>query len=140
MIAKRSEVEIAEFELTRRKVTAPATGFVEARIAQLGEWVQPGSPIATVIQMDRLRIEGDIDALRYPRAVRQGTAVEVSIYSETDKAIKVQGKLGFVSMEIDLNNRYRVWVEVENQKVGSDWLIKPGMRAEIVIRKAAELF
>ena len=63
MIAKRSEREIAEFELTRRKVTAPATGFIEARIAQLGEWVQPGTPIATLIQMDRLRVEGDIDAL-----------------------------------------------------------------------------
>ena len=70
MIAKRSEGKIAEFELTRRKVTAPATGFIEARIAQLGEWVQPGTPIATLIQMDRLRVEGDVDALTYK--VRQG--------------------------------------------------------------------
>jgi multidrug resistance efflux pump len=140
MIAKRSERMIAEFELTRRKVTAPATGFIEARIAQLGEWVQPGSPIATLIQMDRLRVEGDIDALRYPGQVLQGTAAEVTIYSESEKAIKMNGKLGYVSMEIDLNNRHRVWVEIENKKIGNDWAIKPGMRAEIVIRKVGEIF
>jgi multidrug resistance efflux pump len=140
MIAKRSERKIAEFELTRREITAPSTGFIEARIAQLGEWVQPGSPIATLIQMDRLRVEGDIDALRYPGQILQGTAAEVTIYSESEKAIKMNGKLGYVSMEIDLNNRHRVWVEIENKKIGNDWAIKPGMRAEIVIRKVGEIF
>jgi multidrug resistance efflux pump len=139
MIAKRSERKIAEFELTRRKVNAPATGFIEARIAQLGEWVQPGTPIATLIQMDRLRVEGDIDALRYK--VRQGTPVQVTIYSETENAIKVDGKLGYVSMEIDLNNRHRVWVEIQNYRNDKeDWVIKPGMRAEIVIAAGQGVF
>ncbi len=77
MIAKRSEREIADFELTRRKVTAPATGFVETRIAQLGEWVQPGSPIATVIQMDKLRVEGDVDAPAISSRVVRGMPVQV---------------------------------------------------------------
>ncbi len=140
MIAKRREREIAEFELTRRRITAPKTGFIEARIAQLGEWVQAGSPLATLIQMDKLRVEGDIDALRYPGQVLQGTPVQVLIYSGAKEPIKVNAKLGFVSMEIDLNNRHRVWVEVENRKVGNDWAIKPGMRADIVIPKTGEIF
>ena len=133
MIAKRNEREIAEFELTRRQITSPATGFIESRIAQLGEWVQPGSPIATLIQMDKLRVEGDIDALRYPGQVVQGTPVVVTIYAGAGKEIKLEGKLGFVSMELDLKKRHRVWVEIENKKIGNDWVIKPGMRAEIEI-------
>ncbi len=143
MIAKRSERKIAEFELTRRKVTAPATGFIEARIAQLGEWVQPGTPIATLIQMDRLRVEGDVDALTYK--VRQGTPVQVTIYSEgptaTNRITIDDCKLGYVSMEIDLNNRHRVWVEIQNYKnENDDWVIKPGMRAEIVIPAGRAVF
>ncbi len=134
MIAKRSERKIAEFELTRRKANAPATGFIEARIAQLGEWVQPGTPIATLIQMDRLRVEGDIDALTHKNQVMQGTPVQVTIHSESANDITINGKLGYVSMEIDLNNRHRVWVEIENYKNDrNDWAIKPGMKAEIVI-------
>jgi multidrug resistance efflux pump len=139
MIAKRSEREIADFELTRRKVTAPSTGFVETRIAQLGEWVQPGSPIATVIQMDKLRVEGDVDGLHSIR-VHRGMPVTVLIYSESNKSLQINGKLDYVSMEMDLNHRYRVWVEIENTKIDNDWVIKPGMQAEIVIKPAAEVF
>lgn len=139
MIAKRSEREIAEFELTRRQVTAPSTGFIEARIAQLGEWVQPGTPIATLIQMDKLRVEGDIDAL-LPGQILQGTPCEVTIYTQGENApgVVIPGTLGFVSKEIDLNNRHRVWVEIENTKEGNDWRFNPGMRAEIVIRNASQ--
>ena len=141
MIAKRSEREIADFELTRRKVTAPSTGFIEARIAQLGEWVQPGTPIATLIQMDRLRVEGDFNAL-LPGQILQGTPVEVTIYTQgADKpGVKVPAKIGFVSKEIDLNNRHRVWVEIENVKEGNDWRFNPGMRAEMVIQKKDQTF
>ncbi len=137
MHAKFAEVKIADFELTRRKVTAPSTGFIEVRLAQLGQWVQPGTPIATLIQMDKLRVEGDIDALRYPGQILKGTPVKVLVYSNANNedALSFDGVLGFVSMEIDLRNRYRVWVELENRKVGDDWLIKPGMRAEIIIQQ-----
>lgn len=140
MIAKRSELEIAEFELSRREITAPSTGFVESRIAQLGEWVQPGSPLVTLIQMDKLRIEGDIDGLRYRDQARQGTPVEIVIYTGAKDDMRINGKLGYVSMEMDLNNKHRVWVEIDNKKVGDNWLFKPGMRAEIIIRKANEVF
>lgn len=143
MIAKGSELKMAELELTRRQVTAPATGFVETRIAQLGEWVQPGTPVATLIQMDRLRIEGDIDGLRYQSQVVKGAPVDVTIYTGPDNAngIRLNGKLGYVAMEIDINGKHRVWVEVENKKTATgDWLIKPGMRADIVISKQGNVF
>jgi len=136
MIAKFREREIAEFELTKRQVTAPATGFIERRIAQIGEWVQPGSPVATLIQMDRLRVEGDIDALRYPGRVSKGTPVVVMIYTGAETPLKVDAKLGFVSMELDLQNRHRVWVEIVNSKAGENWMVKPGMRADIIIKEA----
>jgi hypothetical protein len=44
-------------------------------------------------------------------------------------------------MEIDINNRYRVWVELVNTRTANgDWLLKPGMRAEIIIQKSTEIF
>ena len=138
-IAKRAERQIAEFEVERRRITAPYAGYIENRIAQPGEWVQPGSPIATLVKLDKLRVEGDIDALRYPGKVSAGTPVRVTIYSESnrDRAASFDGVLGFVSSEIDLNNRYRVWVEIDNEQVGNAWLIKPGMRAEITVQQGS---
>jgi len=139
-IAKRSERALAEYELTRRQVLAPFGGFIENRMAQLGEWVQPGSPIVQLVQLDKLRVEGDVDALRYPGQITRGTPVKVMIYANsrrtgasTADAIGVDAKIGFVSSEIDLNHRYRIWVEVENQQVGDEWVFKPGMEADIQI-------
>lgn len=136
-VAKRNEREIAEFELTRRKITAPFDGYVESRIAQLGEWVQPGSPVAQLVQLDRLRVEGDINALEYGERVAVGTPVTVRVYSSTTRetAIEVPGEIGFVSSEIDLNNRFRVWVEIENRRIEGQWAIKPGMKAEILVHR-----
>ncbi len=132
--AKESEMKIAAEEVSRRQIKAPFAGFIENRTAQLGEWVQAGSPIAMLVEMDRLRVEGDIDALRYSGRLSIGTPAKVLIYHRSDDdPIAINAKIGYVSTEIDLNNRYRVWVTVDNTRVGLDWLIKPGMRAEIII-------
>jgi len=134
--AKGNELGLAKYELERRQIVAPWDGFIETRRAQLGEWVQPGTPVLTLIQMNKLRVEGDIDALA-SRKIVKGAKVQVRIFdknsssSSTEKPI--EGKLGYVSMEIDLNNRHRVWVEIENVKDGEVWRYKPGMKAEIVI-------
>jgi multidrug efflux pump subunit AcrA (membrane-fusion protein) len=138
--AKRNEREMSQFEVERRSITAPFDGYIESRIAQLGEWVQPGVPIVTLVQLDRLRVEGVVNALSYGRQVTPGTPVRVRVMSETnaDNAITVPGEIGFVSSEIDLNNRYRVWVDIENRRVDNDWAIKPGMKAEIVINPAGD--
>jgi multidrug efflux pump subunit AcrA (membrane-fusion protein) len=139
-LAKKSQRQLAEHELSRRRVLAPFGGYIESRIAQLGEWVQPGSPVLQLVRLDRLRIEGDIDALRYPGQVTFGTPAKVLIYANADRnqadpgqAIRLDATIGFVSSEIDLNNRYRIWVEVQNERRGEDWLIKPGMEADITV-------
>jgi len=133
---KRQELALAEYELKRRQIVAPWDGFIESRRAQLGEWVQPGTPILTLIQMDKLRVEGDIDALESRRIVK-GTKVEVKVFdigtSSSSEQKPIKGILGYVSMEIDLNGRHRVWVEIDNVKDDGVWRYKPGMTAEIKI-------
>ena len=138
-LAKKTERQLAEHDLTRRHVVAPFGGYIESRIAQLGEWVQPGSPILQLVRLDMLRIEGDIDALSYPGQVTVGTPAKVWIYANADgkadraQAIQLDAKIGFVSSEIDLNNRYRIWVEVKNERRGDNWVIKPGMEADVTV-------
>ena len=74
--AKESEMLIASEEVTRRQIKAPFDGYIEKRVAQLGEWVQAGSPIALLVNMNKLRVEGDIDALRYSGLSNQGIACQ----------------------------------------------------------------
>jgi multidrug resistance efflux pump len=134
--AKRADLRLAEDEIARRQIFAPFDGFIEKRDAQLGQWVQPGSPIATLVQMDKLKVVGDIDALRYSGKVVKGAPVTVEIYHSADSSRPhtIESTIAYVSSEIDLNNRYRIWVEIPNTAVGDDWMIRPGMRAEITVK------
>jgi multidrug resistance efflux pump len=138
-VAKRTERELAEYELTRRQIVAPFAGYIESRIAQLGEWVQPGSPVLQLVQLDKLRVEGDIDALRYPRQISRGTPAKVVIYANARRddgqasTVQLDARVGFVSSEIDINHRYRIWVEIDNRQLGEDWVFKPGMEADITV-------
>lgn len=135
-LAKKNERMIAEYEVDRRRIVAPFDGYVEMRIAQEGEWVQPGTPIITLVQLDKLRVEGDIDQFRYPGLVKTGMPVRVRVFREEDtaNAIERKGVIGFVSSGLDLHNRYRVWVDIDNEPNSDGKAIKPGMKAEILVQ------
>ncbi|SMP40355.1 Barrel-sandwich domain of CusB or HlyD membrane-fusion [Neorhodopirellula lusitana] len=136
-IAKRNEREIAEYEQKRRQIVAPFDGYVETRIAQKGEWVQPGSPIATIVQLDRVRIEGVVNALEFHGRVRAGLPVMVRVFADSSEngAVEVEGKVGFVSSELNLRGQVRVWADIQNIKDNSGaWVVKPGMQAEIIFQ------
>ena len=136
-IAKRNEREIAEFEQKRRRIIAPFDGYVETRIAQEGEWVQPGSPIATIVQLDRVRVEGVVNALEFKGRFQAGMPVKVRVFADSSdtEAVEVTGTIGFVSSELNLRGQVRVWADIDNRKDDSGaWIIKPGMQAEIIFQ------
>lgn len=130
-LAKKAERAMAELEITRRKIVAPFDGFVELRIAQLGEWVQPGSPIVQLVQMDRLRVQAFVSAIDPEHMVMPGMPVVLEFDLGGETRERINGAIGFVGNDVDASNRRRVWVEFENKRVGNDWLIKPGIRPEL---------
>lgn len=136
-VAKRSELAIAEYEQQRRQIVAPFDGFVETRIAQQGEWVQSGSPIATLVQLDRVRVEGVVKVLDNPELVRAGMPVTVRVFSSSDtgRPITIESELGFVSSELNSVQEVRIWVDIDNVKDDNGaWIVKPGMQAEILFK------
>ncbi|MEX0824709.1 MAG: HlyD family efflux transporter periplasmic adaptor subunit [Pirellulaceae bacterium] len=132
--AKQYERQMAELEVDLRQVTAPFAGFVEKRIAQLGEWVQPGTPVLQLVQLDRLRIEGDIDGFSIRGPAVRGAPVTVEVFITSGESRQLEGKIGFVSSQMDINQRFRVWVDIENVQEGGEWVIKPGMPAMIKLK------
>ncbi len=136
-IAKQFGTRLAETDVEMRTIRADFDAYVENRFAQLGEWVQPGSPIVELVQMDRVRVEGFIDALNYAGQVRIGAPVQVTVIiggTVGNPVTKVySGNIEYVSTELDLAKRHRIWVSVPNERRGDSWLIKPGMAATMRI-------
>lgn len=139
VVAAKREREMAELELSKRQVKAPFAGYVETRIAHLGEWVQAGSPLVELLQMDRLRVEGDILASDTSGMIVPGTPILVVVKLNGKPVHQVNTEIGFVSAQVNLRGQRRIWVDIENVRVGNSWLIMPGMEASIVLQAKPEL-
>jgi multidrug efflux pump subunit AcrA (membrane-fusion protein) len=136
--AKQYERQLAELEVSKRNIVAPFAGFVENRKAQLGEWVQAGSPILQLVQMDKLRAQGFFGSSDPNQQIRVGDPAVIEFKFGNQPPRNINGKVGFVGNDLDLSQRRRVWIEFDNERISeNDWAFKPGMKPTIRIYPAS---
>jgi HlyD family secretion protein len=63
--------------IAKTQITAPIDGVVTARHVQLGEIVEPGRAVVTIADLNRLRIEAEVDEFDTPR-VALGSPVMIT--------------------------------------------------------------
>ena len=74
-----AQLKQAEAMIERRKLKAPFRGVVNQVIREAGEWVNAGDPVVHLVQMDRLRVHGRIDADRFDWKAIRNRPVEVTV-------------------------------------------------------------
>lgn len=119
--------------IRRRKVYSLTPGVVLQVYRHPGEWVQPGDPILRVIRMDRLWVEGFVDGGKHNPEEVAGRSATVSIERARGEVRELPGRVVYVNPQTQAGNQYRVKVEVANEQVGDDYLLRPGMRASVTI-------
>jgi multidrug resistance efflux pump len=131
------EVEAVENELERRTLRAPFDGIVEQTFRKQSEWVREGDPVLYLLRMDRLRVEGFVDADKVSPQQIAGAKVEITVDLLGETEATLDGKIDFISPTVESNGDYRVWAEVDNspQEGGYPWLLRPGVEAKMVIFK-----
>jgi len=68
----------AYLEYARQHVYAPASGYVAKRKVQVGNRVQPGDPLMTIIPLDHLWVEANLRETELMK-VRPGQAAEIAV-------------------------------------------------------------
>lgn len=81
LLAARARVRLAQKALADTTVRAPFAGIVGERFVSVGDYVTPGTTVATVMRVDPLRVELTVPE-QYVSAVASGRAVtfEVDAY------------------------------------------------------------
>jgi len=74
--AAATQVESAWLALKRTSVRAPVTGYVARRQVQLGERIQPGEPLMSIVPLERLRIDANFKEVQL-RRMRIGQPVRI---------------------------------------------------------------
>jgi RND family efflux transporter MFP subunit len=83
VVQRRAELNLARKQLTDTVTTAPFDGIIHQRMANVGEYVQAGTPLIVIAGVNPLRLRLEVPE-REATQVRAGQAVRVTVSGNTN--------------------------------------------------------
>lgn len=115
----------ARIELDNTKITAPFDGFVFTQHVELGDFLDIGQTVFTIVDLDPIEIEGFVSERRIDE-LTLGTHVKAKFLNN----VTLEGTLSFIAPAADEETRtFRIEVSAPNE----DLAIRQGMTAKIYI-------
>jgi membrane fusion protein, multidrug efflux system len=127
----QTQIETQRKAIADAIVTAPISGFVADRPADLGEYVTTSTKVATIVSTNPLRMRIDIPEQAIS-SVQVGQSVSVNVSAYPDRAFS--GRVARISPNVAATSR-TLTVEAEIENGGG--LLKPGQFATVRIQQAA---
>ncbi len=130
---QKSELEIAEQELSRTEIVAPIDGRIQSRNVALGNFITPGQPIFTIAVTRTLRYRSSVPE-KYASNLAIGQTVKVLPVGRT---IQRETKITRIAPTLDRQSRSLYFEAVVPNE---DEDIRPGLfaEAEIVLDSTAQ--
>lgn len=123
LLRTEADIEILKDDIRSKTVVAPFSGFVAEEHTQVGEWIDVGGPVVSLLDLGHVRIIVDVPE-RYAMQLSQDSPVRVTVTSLSDNTFS--GKISAVLPEGDMNARtFPVRIELANP----DLKVKSGMEA-----------
>ena len=129
-----AELQAADVNVKRRKITAPLDAVVVELSRHEGEWVQAGDPVMRLVRVDLLRVEGFLNAMKYRASEIQGRPVQVTVTLAHGQRETFPGKIVYVKPLVEAGGDFLVRAEVQNRKEDGAWVLSPGIGAEMTIQ------
>ena len=122
-----ARLQVLEARLERTTLRAPISGFFDDRYVDLGEMVAPGTPVARIVEIDRVKVTGGV-AERYAATVQQGDSAWISMDILGDQ--EFVGVIEFVGSSVDARSRtFPIEIAMENP----GRVLKPRMIANVQV-------
>jgi RND family efflux transporter MFP subunit len=132
LLQNESEIELLNYQIKQQKVLAPFSGFVAKEHTQIGEWINKGGPVATLLDLDTIQITVDVPE-RYSVLLSPKSKATISIKSVSNDPFS--GKIYSVLPHGDPNSRtFPVRIHLANP----DHKIKSGMETMVTFNLATE--
>jgi HlyD family secretion protein len=135
----RAVLAQAEDDFAQTSLTAPFAGVVTVKDVEAGEFVQAGTPVVTLVELDQVWVKAFVPETRLGR-VRFGQEAAVTTDSFPGKTYV--GRISFISPEAEFTPKniqtreervklvYRIKVTLQNPNQE----LKPGMPADVLLR------
>jgi len=125
---RRAERAYQKARVERHTLKAPFAGVVARRLTDLGEWVEPGTPVLELVAVDRLRLDLQVPQSYFGR-VQGGTPVAVRL--DALPGTTLEAGIGEIVPVSDPSARtFLARVRLDNAAGG----LTPGMSARATLR------
>ncbi|MFQ5709108.1 MAG: efflux RND transporter periplasmic adaptor subunit [bacterium] len=125
----RARYQNLKARLAKTEIRSPIYGTIEEKLAEIGEFVLPSTPLFQVVKTDRVKISAGVPE-NYVATVKLGSATEVTF--DIFPGEQFDGQVTFVGPSINEKNRtFPVEIEMANQ----EGRLKPAMFANVKIVK-----
>lgn len=131
LLQRRSELAIAQQQLVETTLYAPFDGAVRERRASLGEYLNSGAPVVTIVRLHPLRLRVEV-----PEREAQGIKINqpVSVLVEGDNQQSYSGRVARLSPAFQEQSRTLIIeAEVDNRQ----GKLRPGSFAKAEIQTTA---
>ena len=124
---RRASYELAQKKVADAVIRAPVAGSISERLIQPGEFIRENIPVATIVQMNPLKLKTAIQE-KHASLITPGQTVEFDV--EAFLGRKFKGRIAYVSPAVDQATRtFAVEALVDN----ADRQLKPGFFAKGVV-------
>jgi HlyD family secretion protein len=136
--AAADSLRLAEITLDYTVMRAPFSGVILVRNAELGEAVQPGTPIVTLADLDHVWLRAYVSEMDLEKVAWGQPAL---VTTDTWPGRHYAGRVSFISSEAEFTPKsvethaervalvYRIKIDIDN----SQHQLKPGMPADALI-------
>lgn len=128
---KKAEVDAAELSQKRRRIAAPFAGVIAELKKKEHEWVREGDPVVRLIQMDRVKVQGQYKVADLLAEEIRGRKVIVTAVLGK-KTFQFDGTVTEIGTRISSGN-CTFYAEVENRLENNEWLLREGMLVEMTV-------
>ncbi len=131
LLQRRSELAIAQQQLIETVLYAPFDGAVRERRASLGEFLNAGAPVVTIVRLHPLRLRLEVPE-REAQGIKAGHSVRVLV--EGDNQQSYSGRVARLSPAFQEQSRTLIIeAEVDNHR----GILRPGSFAKAEIQTSA---
>jgi RND family efflux transporter MFP subunit len=124
---RRASYELAQKKVADAVIKAPVAGSISERLIQPGEFIRENTPVATIVQMNPLKLKTAIQE-KHASLIMPGQTVEFDVEAFLDR--KFKGRIAYVSPAVDQATRtFAVEALVDN----ADRQLKPGFFAKGIV-------
>jgi membrane fusion protein, multidrug efflux system len=122
------QLEQAEKQLADATIKSPISGIITRKHVEEGEYINVGSPIATIVDISRLKIKLNVsEANVYQLKIGDKAIIATDVYP----GVTFEGTISFISPQGDDSHNYPVEIVISNNSKNP---LKSGTFANVLIK------